>query len=43
MVYVRSISKLRVKKINRFDPSGTIQISEPSYDSIKGKIIYHIF
>lgn len=40
---IRSISKLRVKKINRFDPSGTIQISEPSYDLIKDKIINHIF
>lgn len=40
---IRSISKLRVKKINRFDPSGKIRISQPSFEIIKNKIINHIF
>lgn len=40
---IQTVSKLRVKKINRFDPSGSIQISKATFDEIKNVTLNYIF
>lgn len=40
---IQTISKLRVKKINRFDPSGSIQIAKSTFEDIREITLDYIF